>query len=207
MSLETWLIFFGTSFAATIIPGPSVLLGLNHGFIHGPRKSIATALGITTAASIMGIISLLGLGAILVASGTVFRIMKFLGAAYLIYLGIKTWKAKIDPVDNSQDNSSEKSASSLYAQAFLVGFSNPKAIIFFTALFPQFLDPNSPQIIQFAEIIVTLSLVVFLCMMLYIIGGKRLAPLLKKNKVRRFLNRITGGTFIGFGIGVALSKH
>ena len=206
MNIETWFLFFGTSFIATIVPGPSVILGLNHGSKYGYRKSIATALGMTTAAAIMGFVSLLGLGAVLKTSGTVFQIIKLFGATYLIYLGIKTWIAKIDPIENKQNNSIQKSPLSLYSQAILVGLSNPKAIIFFTAFFPQFLDPNSPQISQFAVIIITLSFVVFLCMMIYIIGGRSITSILRKSKIRQLLNRLTGGVFVGFGIGVALSK-
>lgn len=207
MNIETWIFFFGATFIATIIPGPSVLLGLNHGFIYGPKKSISTALGITTAAAIMGFVSLLGLGAILSTSGIVFSIIKYLGAFYLIFIGIKTWKSKISKIEQDVSNSSGNSLLKLYVQAMLVGFSNPKAIIFFTAFFPQFIDPNKSQINQFIVIIGTLSFVVFLCMMIYIIGGKSLSPIIKKSHVRKLLNRITGGTFIGFGIGVALSDQ
>lgn len=206
MSIETWLLFFGASFIATIIPGPSVLLGLNHGFIYGPKKSIATALGITTAATIMGFVSLLGLGAVLVTSGIVFQIIKYLGACYLIYLGIKTWKSKISSIPNQESNNHNSKSLRLYTQAILVGFSNPKAIIFFTALFPQFINHNSSQINQFVIILVTLAFVVFLSMMIYIVGGKSLSPIIRRVKVRKILNRITGGTFVGFGIGVALSE-
>ncbi|MGD8781209.1 MAG: LysE family translocator [Ignavibacteria bacterium] len=208
MSLETWFLFSTTVFIASIIPGPSVLLGLNHGIIHGKRKSIATALGVTTAAALMGFVSLLGLSAVIVASGIVFQVIKYLGAGYLIYLGIKVW---CSPVTESENNYEEKykkirtSYLKLYFQALLVGLSNPKAIIFFTALFPQFLNPSLPQVNQFIILLTTLSFVAFLCMMIYVISGQTLAPILKKIKYRKILNKINGGLFVCFGSAAAIS--
>ena len=206
MNIETWLLFFTTTFVATIAPGPSVLLGLNQGIIYGRIRAIATAMGVTTAALVMGFLALVGLGALIVTSEFFFKVCKYLGAGYLIYLGLKVWFSPIKASDQPiKSGSSNSSFYRLYFQAFFVGMSNPKAIIFFTALFPQFINPELPQTNQFIILLFTLAVVVFICMMLYIISGQRIAPLLRIKKLRLLLNKITGGTFIGFGIGVALS--
>ena len=95
MDLHTWLLFSTTCFIASIVPGPSVLLGLNHGLRYGKTKAAASAMGITTAAFLMGFASLLGLGLILTTSGILFAIIKYAGAGYLVYLGYKVWTAPV----------------------------------------------------------------------------------------------------------------
>lgn len=205
MSIENWMLFVTTSFIATIAPGPSVLLGLNQGRIHGRIKATATAVGVTTAALVMGFLALAGLGALIIASEFYFQICKYMGAGYLVYLGFKAWFAPIKMNDQPIKSGSSSSFYHLYFQAFFVGMSNPKAIIFFTAFFPQFINPELPQTNQFVILLFTLAAVVFICMMTYIISGQRMAPLLKKEIFKKRLNQITGGIFIGFGIGVAVS--
>jgi threonine/homoserine/homoserine lactone efflux protein len=208
MNVELWMLYFSTVFVATIIPGPSVLLGLSHGIVYGKKKSVATALGVTSAAVIMGFTSLLGVGAILITSGLVFRIVKYLGAVYLVYIGIKTWRAPVRDYKDKYilEGARIKVRGKLFRQAFLVGMSNPKAIIFFTALFPQFLEPAKPQLPQHLLLLTTLGLIVFLCMMLYSLGGESLSPLVSQIKFRRILNKFTGGIFASFGIGIAISE-
>jgi threonine/homoserine/homoserine lactone efflux protein len=181
-------------------------LGLRNGIIYGKSKSVTTALGITAAAIIMGLISLLGLGAVLVTSGLVFRIIKYAGAGYLIYLGIKLWltTGNIDLAELNKNGLNSVSSFKLFFQAAGVGFGNPKAILFFTALFPQFITQNAEQVVQYFIILSTLAIVVFLCMMIYIFGGQKFAPYLKLDKFNKMLNKISGGIFVGFGIGVAV---
>ena len=208
MPLNLWILYLTTSFIAAITPGPSVLLGLRNEILYGKSKSIATAMGITTAAILMGFISLIGLGAVLVTSGSVFRIIKYLGAGYLIYLGIKLWFAagNSNYAEIGKNNPNPVPAIKLFYQAIAVGFGNPKAILFFTALFPQFLTPGSNQILQYFIILFTQAIVVFICMMIYIFGGQKFSPYLKLNKFNKMLNKISGGIFVGFGIGVAVSE-
>jgi homoserine/homoserine lactone efflux protein len=199
-------LYLTTVFIATITPGPSVLLGLRNGIIYGKLKSVATALGITVAAILMGSISLLGLGAVLVTSGLIFRIIKYAGACYLIYLGIKLWLTTGN-INMAELNGHDlKSVSSIKLFFQTVGFGNPKAILFFTALFPQFITQNSEQVIQYFIILFTLAIVVFACMMIYIFGGQKFAPYLKLDKFNKMLNKISGGIFVGFGIGLAVSE-
>jgi len=207
MPLNLWILFISTSFTISITPGPSVMLGLRNGIVYGKSKSIATALGITTAAILMGFVSLFGLGAVLVTSGFVFRIIKYLGAAYLIYLGIKLWFTTVrnDIIEIDKKDLIQVSTSRLFFQALAVGLGNPKAILFFTALFPQFLTPVANQILQYLIILISLATVTFVCMMIYIFGGQKFAPYLKLNKFKVWLNKISGGVFVGFGIGVAVT--
>lgn len=208
MPLHLWLILSAAIFSSTILPGPSVLLCLRNGFIYGKTKSVASALGITSAAMIMGLVSLLGLGTVLKESGVIFTIIKYSGAAYLIYLGIKLWISKTISSDESGINLGNSNGSffKLYIKALIVGFSNPKAIVFFTALFPQFISKENSSITQFAVILITLGAVVFICMMIYILGGNILSPFLKHKKNILILNKLSGGLFAGYGAAIAVAE-
>ena len=207
MTFHTWALYAVAVFISTILPGPSVLLGLNHGLVHGKMKSVGTALGVTTAALIMGLVSLVGLGAVLLASGNIFKILKIAGACYLLYLGMQSWR-HASQTKNSIKEISKPSASGfqLYRKGFWVGMSNPKAIIFFTALFPQFINPENRDTQQFLFILITLAVIVFFCMMLYSVLGEILSPLLKRPGLSTILNRLTGGLFAGFGITMLVSE-
>ncbi len=208
MTLEAWILLTVTSFISAVIPGPSCLLGLNHGILFGKRKSTATALGVSVAAIAMAFVSLLGLGVILETSGVVFTFVKYIGAAYLVYLGIKAWRAPVEEYNEDKEkyNRTKSSYLKLFIQGLLVGLSNPKAIIFFAALFSQFIDSTANSTNQYLIILITIYGVAFTSVMLYAVGGQFISPYLKKIKFRKVLNKITGSTFLGFGTAIVVSE-
>jgi homoserine/homoserine lactone efflux protein len=208
MSLNFIFLYSMTVFIASIIPGPSMLLALTHGMQYGAKKTIASALGNVTITLIQASISIAGLGTILVASETIFHFIKWAGAAYLIYIGVsilcsnKMSVSKNDLGQNLKLNSLKK----MYLQAALVTAGNPKAIIFFTAIFPQFIDPSSAYLYQSCILMGLCAFIAFFCFMIYGISGQKIVFLFSKARAGKYLKRIIGGTFIAAGIGLAVSK-
>jgi len=207
INLEFWLLYVSVVFMASIIPGPSMLLALTHGIKHGYKKSVSTALGNATASIIQAIIAISGLSIIFTTSGILFEIIRYIGAIYLIYIGIMLFKT---PTQNIQKtNCIEDSNTSIFGmfnQAFFIAIGNPKAIIFFTALFPQFISNNGTPLSQYILMIIILGLIAFLCMMIYSIAGDKANIFFKTSTIGKYLNKITGGIFIGAGFGVALKN-
>ncbi len=207
MNIEFWLIYVSVVFMASIIPGPSMLLALTHGVRYGYKKSISTALGNTLASIIQAIIAISGLSIIFTTSGILFEIIKYIGAIYLIYIGIMLFKTPTQNmlnIDNINENNT--SVFSLFSQAFFIAIGNPKAIIFFTALFPQFISANNTPLLQYILMTITLGLIAFVCMMIYSIAGDKANVFLRTSTLGKYLNKITGGIFISAGCGVALKS-
>ena len=209
MSFEFFIIYSTTVFVASIIPGPSMLLALTHGMKYGAKRTTASALGNISVTLLQAAISIAGLGAILVASEELFNIIKWAGAAYLVYMGISIWRSpKISVSEKSNSNLPSKvSLRKMYLQAAFVTAGNPKAIVFFTAVFPQFIDPNIAFIPQCGMLLGTGGLIAFCCFMAYAIGGQNIVRYFSEASFGKYINRVIGGTFIGAGIGLASSNR
>ena len=208
MSFNFLLLYLMTVFIASILPGPSMLLALTHGMNYGAKRTIASAMGNVTVTLIQASISIAGLGTILIASETIFHIIKWAGAVYLVYIGISIFLSpKMSMSPNGYNNSTNwLSLKKMYLQAVFVTAGNPKAIVFFTAVFPQFIDSNAGYLIQSCMLLGTCAFVAFGCFMIYAIGGQKIVSLFSKATVGKYVNRIIGGTFIGAGIGLAVSN-
>lgn len=208
MSFDFFLIYSVTVFVASIVPGPSMLLALTHGMKYGAKRTIVSALGNVSVTLLQAAISIAGLGAILLASEGLFNIIKWAGAAYLIYMGVSIWCSPNIFVseESSSHPPSKASLRKMYLQAAFVTAGNPKAIVFFTAVFPQFIDPNVAYIPQFGMLMGTGGIIAFGCFMVYAIGGQKIVTLFSRATVGKYINKIIGGTFIGAGIGLASSN-
>ena len=208
MSFEFLFIYSVTVFVASILPGPSMLLALTHGMKYGAKRTIVSALGNVSVTLLQAAISIAGLGAILLASENLFSIIKWIGAAYLTYMGICIWRSTNMPVSEKPDNHNftKIPLGKMYLQAAFVTAGNPKAIVFFTAVFPQFIDPDAAYIPQFSILMGTGGIIAFSCFMVYAIGGQKLVSFFSKATVGKYINKIIGGTFIGLGIGLATSN-
>jgi len=209
VSIEFWILYATTVLIASLVPGPSMLLALTHGSKFGAKRTMATAVGNPTASFLQSVVAIAGLGAILTASGTIFQIIKWAGAAYLIYIGVKTW-LNADAQFNAPANTAQPDKLSLpkmFWQAFFVAISNPKAIIFFTALFPQFINQRGQQLPQFVVMVATLAVIAFSCFMIYAIGGHHIGYLLKQASARKTFNRLMSCTFVGVGLSLAMSRR
>ncbi len=208
MSFNFILLFSMTVFVASIIPGPSMLLALTHGMHYGAKRTIASAMGNVTVTLIQASVSIAGLGTILIASETTFQLIKWAGAAYLIYMGINmlcSSKMSLSPSELNHSNQ-WNSLRRMFLQAAFVTAGNPKAIVFFTAVFPQFIDPNAAYLSQSCILISICAFIAFNCFMIYAIGGQKIVSLFSKATVWKYIKRVIGGTFIGAGIGLATSN-
>lgn len=202
MSLEIWIAYIIATTVILIIPGPTIILVISQAVTHG-RKSVGplvagVVLGDFTAMTL----SLLGLGAIMSASATLFALFKWIGATYLLYLGISLWRA--NPDNNSVKNEKETSSSrTLLKSSFIVTALNPKGIAFFVAFLPQFISPQKPAFIQILILGGTFLLLALINAALYAFFGGQLRETIKKASVRRWFNRCGGTAMIAAGIFTA----
>jgi homoserine/homoserine lactone efflux protein len=208
MSLNFIPLYITTVFIASIIPGPSMLLALTHGMQFGAKRAVASAMGNVTVSIAQAAVSFVGLGTILIASETAFQVIRFAGAAYLVYMGVGILLSANKSVipKNQSAIKSDMSLKKMFLQSALVTAGNPKAIIFFTAIFPQFVDPAAPYPPQVLILLSLGSAIAFGCFMLYAISGQKIVSLFTNASIGKIINRIIGGTFIGAGIGLAIGN-
>ncbi len=208
MSFEFFILFIVTMFVASIVPGPSMLLALTHGMKYGAKRTIASALGNLFVSLIQAAISIAGLGAILLASESLFNCIKWAGAAYLVYMGISMWLSPRMAVSKEPDGNHVACVPlrKLFMQAALVTAGNPKAIVFFTAVFPQFINPETAFIAQSEVLMGAGGFIAFCCFMIYALGGQKIEALFSEASIGRYINKMIGGTFIGAGFLLAASK-
>jgi threonine/homoserine/homoserine lactone efflux protein len=186
-----------------------MLLVMSHGARFGWRKALMPMAGCMTALLTMMSLSAAGLGAVLHASPKVFDALRYLGAAYLAYLGYKLWMA---PTSSAQANAStadaaaQRSGWALYREGLAVAASNPKAIVFAAAFFPQFIRPEAPALPQFGILLTTFAAIEVAWYGIYAVSGHKLAPYLQQQQVLKTFNRVTGGVFVGFAALMAASR-
>jgi len=209
MALSTWWLFILMTFVVSATPGPNMLLVMSTSARMGLRSAVTTMAGCMTALLAMMSISAAGLGALLQAFPTVFDALRLAGAAYLAYLGIKSWRAPVEEqiADSLPAAAAPVRTSMHFRQGFLVAASNPKAILFAAAFFPQFINPGQPQLLQFAILLITFAVIEISWYFVYAISGKRLSVYLQHASVMRVFNRITGGVFVGFAAVMAIARE
>ena len=201
MTLSTYLLYLAAVALLVLTPGPTMLMSMTNAIAHGAPRAMASASGSITAALGMILLSSLGLGAVLAASDTAFWILKLVGGAYLIYLGIKTFRSSVSSFD--LPTASMRAGSSmrkLYIQGLLVGASNPKALLFFAAFFPQFFDASQPWAPQFAILALTFVAFEFTTLGVCTLFAARIAPWLRQAGRARVFNRVSGSLFAGMGV-------
>ncbi|MBS9782382.1 MAG: LysE family translocator [Arcobacter sp.] len=201
MEFTNWIYYTIAILVLTSSPGPSVLLCITKSVTQGFNLAVFSALGSLFA--IVGIMTLsfTGLGLLIASSDMIFTIIKYIGAVYLIYLGYKTFTSKQEDYHFEKNTKiSKKNKLASFLNGFIVGASNPKAIIFFTALFPQFINANSPLLIQYIIFVSTFAFLELFWLLFYAyLGHKSSSWFLQKGRAK-FFNRITGGVFMGAGV-------
>lgn len=207
MDLAFWALFAVTLFTASMVPGPSTLIAFTHGARFGWKRALATALGNMTASVLQAILACAGLGLVLAKSAVLFTLIKYAGAVYLVYLGYSMWRSSANGIDIGRGASSDaETLARLYRGGFLVAAANPKAIVFFTALFPQFLDQTGTAITQLAGMVLLIALVSFSVAMIYGCLGSRLSALQLSRLFMARVHKTIGGLFVASGIGLAASR-
>lgn len=209
MNGHTWWLFVGMTFVVSATPGPNMLLVMSHGARHGWRKAVMTMAGCMSALLTMMSLSAAGLGAVLHTSPKVFDALRYMGAAYLAYLGYKLW---IAPAHGPQlsaacaDDAPQRGAWALYREGLAVAASNPKAIVFAAAFFPQFIQPEASTLPQFGILLATFTVIEVGWYGVYAVSGHKLSRHLQRSEVLKAFNRVTGGVFMGFAALMAASR-
>ena len=205
MTLPTYLLYLAAVALLIVTPGPTMLMCMTNSINHGPRRAMTSVAGAVTAVLGVMLLSAMGLGALLATSETAFTVAKVAGAAYLIWLGIKTLRS--DAVLQVTDQATAAPRRSFYLQGVLVGASNPKAVLFFAAFFPQFLNPTETIAPQFAILALTFMAFEFTVLTLCALGVARLIPLLRSSTPVRWINRVCGGLFTLMGGLLLLTRR
>ncbi|EPJ81877.1 lysine exporter protein LysE/YggA [Pseudomonas sp. CFII64] len=197
MALETWLGFFAACWVISLSPGAGAIASMSCGLQYGFWRGYWNALGLQIALAAQIAIVAAGVGAVLAASALAFTLIKWFGVAYLIYLGVKQWRAL--PADMSDDPAIRPIGKplSLVLRGFLVNISNPKALVFMLAILPQFIDPTAPLLAQYLTIGATMVCVDLIVMAGYTGLASRVLRLLKTPKQQRRMNRTFAGLFVG----------
>ena len=207
MEFTTWLTFFAASWAISISPGPgaiaSMSAGLNHGFRYGYVTIIGLVLGIWTQLLVVGV----GLGALVAASSTAFTVVKWLGVAYLMWLGIQQWRAPARPMVAATDSIEVISQRALILKAWMINIVNPKGTVFLLAVVPQFITLSAPLLPQYLIIGATLAFTDMVVMAGYTALASRVLGALKDPSHIRAMNRTFGGLFVVAGSLLALFKR
>ena len=205
MHISNWLLFCSVALLVTFSPGPAVLLAISNAIAVGPRRAMISSMGNGFGLFIISGVAMAGMGVVLATSATAFMLLKLAGALYLVYLGIKQWRSKTSIVADAPvalGAANPNSFWKLFRQGLTVALTNPKAILFFSALFPQFITPGEPIAIQFT--VLTTSFVA--CAMLAHLFYANLARLLKTQLATpgraKLFNRISGGAFVLLGLSL-----
>lgn len=198
MSLEHWLAFVAASAVLLAIPGPTILLVISYALGHGRKASAATVAGVALGDFTAMTASMLGLGALLATSATLFTVLKWIGAAYLIYLGIKLFRAPVG--EAAVANATERSATRMFLHTWAVTALNPKSITFFVAFLPQFLDVNAPLLPQMIIFETTFLVLATLNAATYALMASAARDTIRRPEVQRAVNRTGGSLLVGAGL-------
>ncbi len=199
-----WTAFVAATALLAIIPGPIVTLVVANSLTYGPRSGLINILGTTSGNIIFFLVGALGMAWVLATMAQWFDVVRWAGAAYLVYLGIRQWRERGHGLEEHQE---AKRGQSLYWQGFVVALSNPKTIIFYAAFFPQFMDPALPATEQILVLSVTFLVVATSIDVSYALLAGRLRPWLTGDRRGRIRNRITGTLLIGTGLALALARR
>lgn len=206
MSFQIWIAFALASAALLAIPGPTVMLVVSYALGRGKAGGIATIPGVSLGNFAAMTISLLGAGAVLAASATLFTLLKLAGAAYLVWLGIRLWRTAPLP-DGGAQRANSADMRRMFWNAFAVTALNPKSIVFFTAFLPQFVDTRAPLFPQFVILEATfIALGVANAALWAFLAGEMRARFLRPSALR-LVNRIGGDVLIGAGLLTAAARR
>lgn len=202
MSLQLYLAFVAATVILILIPGPSVTLIVANSVAHGVRYGLVTVAGTASAVVIQLLLTVAGMTTFLSIMANWFEWLRWIGVAYLIYLGVRAWRAPA--VDLTKTRPEPRSARAIYLRGFLVSLSNPKTLLFYGAFFPQFISVGADLSTQLVLLAATFLVIeVSLDSIWALLAGRFRAALAVNGKLR---NRLTGGLLIGAGAGLALSR-
>ena len=205
MDWHVWLVYFVASWVIAVSPGSGAVLAMSHGLAYGVRGASATVLGLQIGLAFIMLVAGAGVGAVLVASAGAFMVVKLLGAAYLLWLGFKQWRAPVTLDDGgAQAGPPVMRLRQRVLTGALTNATNPKGIVFMVAVLPQFIDPARPLLLQLLILLVTTLAVDTVVMHGYALLASRLRALLRSARARRTQNRVFGGVLMGMGASLLM---
>ena len=207
MDWHVWLAYFLAAWLIALSPGSGAVLSMSHGLPYGVRQTTATIVGLQIGLASILLVAGAGVGALLLASTTAFMVVKVLGAGYLIWLGVKQWRAPVDGAQSHEATLTEPVGLSLHHRVLrgaLTNATNPKGIVFMVAVLPQFIDPKKPLALQLAILLVTTLAVDSVVMHGYAFLASRLRALMQSVRARRAQNRVFGGVLMGMGASLLM---
>ena len=206
MTFSTWFVFAVTEIALCLTPGPAVLFVVSQGLRYGGRKSLWANLGILSGNALYFFLSAVGLGAIIAASHDVFTVIRYAGAAYLIVIGILTMFGRGLALTTHTGDAPPIAGHRLLTRGFILQAANPKALIFFTALLPQFVDPKASIAMQMAALGITSAVAEFFVLAGYGFFAGRASRAAMRPRFARATNIASGGLLAAAGTGLALAR-
>lgn len=206
MEPGVWITYLVATIVLSLSPGPGVFSSISAGLHHGFRLGVWNGIGMQLANLVLMAIVALGLGAILLASETAFSVVKWVGVAYLVYLGIATWRAPARAFEEDRDDA-ETTARGLFMRGFWVNLTNPKGIIFCAAILPQFVDPSRPPWVQYAILAITTFVVDVAVMSGYTAAAAKVLGALRDPAKLRWVNRGLGSAFVAAGVALATFRR
>ena len=207
--MDQYLLYLSITAIMVASPGPGVILTLSNSIRHGLKPALSGVAGIALGILIIAIISASSLGVLLITSSLAFTIFKYVGAVYLVYLGIKLWRSptiKFDGNTNTEDCKNLRYGLR-FKEGFLVSLLNPKPIFFFMSLFPQFINHQQSYFLQFSILTLTFCGLILAVHTVYALGANSIKGWLSSPKGSKSINRIGGSVFVLFGFGLATSQR
>lgn len=202
MELHTWAVYVAAAIGLSVTPGPNSLLALTHGALYGHRRTLFTVAGGALGFTLLIGLSMAGIGALLKASAHALTVLKVVGGAYLVWLGVQLWRSP--PIRLQASDSGDAHAGTLFRQGLLTALSNPKALLFYGAFLPQFIDPARDLLSQFVAMAVVFVVIEIATEWLLALAAHRVRPWLQRAG-RRF-NRACGALFVGMGLALPLTR-
>ena len=211
MELQVWLAYFLASWAIALSPGSGAVLSMTHGLAYGVQKTSATIAGLQLGLAVILLVAGVGVGALLLASATAFTVVKFAGASYLIWLGLKQWRSPASAAATGGEalpaHAGVPPARDRFVMGFFTNVTNPKGIVFMVAVLPQFIDPARTLWLQLLVLLVTTIAVDLVVMHGYAFLASRMQRWLATARARRAQNRVFGGVLMAMGASLLLVKR
>ena len=204
MELHVWLAYVVTAIVFSLAPGSGTVNSISNGLSYGTRKSLGAIVGLQIGLACHIILVGAGIGALVAQSAMAFTVIKWVGAAYLVWLGIQKWRDKSTLATLSGDD--QRSSWALLRSAIVINLTNPKSIVFLVALFPQFINPSQPQLIQFVVLGVTTVVIDAIVMLGYTTLASQMGRFIRSDKVMGKINKVFGSMFVGCGALLAAAK-
>lgn len=204
MDTHVWLAYVATAIVFSLAPGSGTVNSISNGLSYGTRKSLAAIAGLQIGLAIHIVLVGAGIGALVAQSALAFTLIKWVGAVYLVWLGIQKWRDRSSLMAESA--TPNQRAGTLLRKAVLINLTNPKSIVFLVALFPQFLDPTGDQLTQLLVLGITTVTIDAFVMLGYTSLASQMGRFIRSDRIMRKINRVFGTMFMGCGALLAAAK-